>query len=97
MSVSLATIAERMPAPEVFVDYNGNERDPAWQAVCSDLDDNSYWQGVWHHAEDYVAWGEAMRGELTDGADAVWQAARAAAERAAEDEGDAHRADVHHD
>lgn len=87
MAVSLFTIAERTDDPLVTVDYNGDERDPAWRAYC----ESGYWAGSWQHADDYLAWGDA--GED----DSAWQAARAAAEQAAQDEGDAHRADVHND
>lgn len=89
--ISLATIVERTIEPLVFVDFNGDERDPAWQAVCSDMDDTSYWQGVWHHADTFLAWGDV------EGDDSAWQEACRQAEEAAMAEGQQHRADVHHD
>jgi len=35
---------------ETTVDYNGDERDPAWRAYC----ETGHWAGSWQHADDYL-------------------------------------------
>ena len=66
---------------DVTVDYNGDPLDPAWSAFC----DEGYWHGVWQHAVDFQAWGDA------EGHDDAWQAACRAAEDSAEQDGRDHQ------
>jgi hypothetical protein len=78
--ITQTSVAERLPYDDtVVVDFNEDERDPAWCAFCN----SGYWHGTWFHADEF--------GEPDD------QAARDAAEQAAKEEGEQHRADVHHD
>jgi len=69
---------------ETTVDYNGDERDPAWCAFC----ETGHWHGVWQHADDYSPHAAAVRvpGE--------WERAQRIAEAAAELDARDHR-DIH--
>ena len=71
---------------ETTVDYNGDERDPAWRAYCE-----AGWAGSWQHADDYLLW------DLAPDPDARERAAeqsRLDAMDAAEQEARDHR-DIH--
>jgi hypothetical protein len=93
--ITLATIAERSPSAEplVTVDFNGDERDPAWCAFC----ESGYWQGTWFHADEFAPGWFPLNPTSDDLDSPEWWAARDAAERAAQEEGEQHRADVHID
>jgi hypothetical protein len=48
---------------ETTVDYNGDERDPAWRAYC----ETGHWAGVWHHADEYPTGGSAALAAQIEG------------------------------
>lgn len=82
--ISLLTTIEREPDPEITVDFNGDDNDPAWRAYC----ESGYWAGTWCHADSFLAW---------DDDEDAWERACQQAQEEAAREGAAHRADVHHD